>query len=67
MSQRNIRRDDINLAIKGGKIIKRYESDKPFRSYLITGTSGERMLHVLVGWDDSTEMAYMITVYEPDQ
>lgn len=64
MHIRNITNTDIYSAIDNGRIIKQYEDDKPFPSCLISGYSGKRPIHIVVGTDGET--SYLITAYEPD-
>lgn len=66
MLERNIGRSDVARAVEGGEIIETYPTGKPFPAYLILGFSGERPIHAVVGWDEGAEIAYVITVYEPD-
>lgn len=66
MLERNISRDDVFSAIQGGKLIESYSEAKPYPSYLISGRSGQKTVHVVVAWNDDVYSVYIITVYIPD-
>ncbi|WP_198145949.1 DUF4258 domain-containing protein [Desulfonatronovibrio magnus] len=67
MLERNISRDDVFNTIQYGKIIESYPEDKPYPSYLISGFSGDKRIHVVASWDDGAQAVYIITAYIPDE
>lgn len=66
MGQRQITGKEVKEAIINGEIIEYYENDKPYPSCLVYGLSGERPLHSVVGYDESGEIVFIVSVYEPD-
>ena len=67
MFQRNFEEADLFSCLKNGKIIEEYDTDLPFPSALINGTSvSGRAMHVVIGIDSGSRRLYIITVYEPD-
>ena len=66
MLERNIGRADVAQVVATGEVIETYPVGKPFPACLIGGRAGSRPIHAVIGWDAGAEMAYMITVYEPD-
>lgn len=66
MYQRNIRADDVKVALLGGEVIESYLEDKPLPSFLVLGrTSKGRPLHTVVALDSEEQILWIITVYEP--
>ena len=65
LRQRRIKAEDIERALKTGKIIEDYLEDQRGASCLILGFVGGRPLHVLCGCLDAEELL-IITAYEPD-
>ena len=64
MSQRDIKIDDIENAIKTGEIIEEYPNDYPHPSFLIMGVSvKEENIHIVCGICDNN--LWMITAYYP--
>ncbi len=66
MGQRNFIGREVKTAILNGDIIERYENDKPFPSFLIFGMIGKRPVHVVAAYDESEEMVYIVSLYEPN-
>ena len=66
MMERDISRNDVFHAISNGKIIEIYPDIKPYPGYLIFGQVDEKMLHIVISWDEGANGAYVITVYVPD-
>lgn len=63
--ERNIKAADIISCIDTGEIIKQYEDDKPFPSYLVLGQNRDgKKMHVVVGCEE--RFIYLITAYYPD-
>ena len=66
MYERGITVTNVKEVVKTGKVIENYPKDKPFQSYLLLGFVKGKPLHVVVGIDNETKKAIIITVYEPD-
>lgn len=66
MYERGITIVDVKEVVKNGKVIEQYLDDKPFPSYLISGFTNGKSLHVVVAIDNKAKKAIIITVYEPD-
>lgn len=49
-----------------GEIINIYDNDRPFPSVLLLGLSESRPLHVVVSFDETQGIFFVITAYEPD-
>ena len=63
--ERNISLDDVEQAIRTGRIIEEYPNDTPFPSCLILGDSANREpVHIVASTDN--EFLYIITAYYPD-
>jgi hypothetical protein len=67
MHERGIAEDEVEQAIKGGKIIESYPNDTPYPSSLILGYAGTKAVHVVYADDIEGGNRIIITVYEPDQ
>lgn len=64
--KRNILIDDINHAIKNGKIIEYYYDDFPYPSCLILGYTYKNIsIHIVCGIEKNA--LYMITAYYPTE
>ncbi|MBT8420188.1 MAG: DUF4258 domain-containing protein [Gammaproteobacteria bacterium] len=67
MFQRNIHGNDVELILREGDVIERYDDDYPLPSVLISGrAAGGRPLHLVVGMNLSEQKLVIITVYEPN-
>ena len=64
--EREITRDEVKQAILNGKIIEDYSDDYPYPSVLIAYVDKNKPMHVLVAYDESAEISYIITAYKPD-
>ena len=54
-------------AICNGEVIEEYPDDTPYPSVLISGaTSGGRPIHIVCSYSSGEDMAFIITVYQPD-
>lgn len=59
--------EDVELLLKHGKIIERYDDDFPLPSLLISDVNaGGRPLHVVAGINNAERIIVIITAYEPD-
>lgn len=63
--ERGIKRQDVFDSISSGEVIETYTEDRPFPSYLVSGHGGGKPLHVVLAFDDSEEIVFIITVYTP--
>lgn len=67
MFRRHISLDDVKFILNDGEVIKEYQEDKPYPSFLLFGLIDLRPLHLLVAKDSETGNCIMVTVYEPDK
>ena len=67
MFRRSISLEEVKFILKGGELIREYQDDKPYPSFLLLGFIDHRPLHLLVAKDIETENCIMVTVYEPDK
>lgn len=67
MFKRNISLDEVKLILEGGEILREYQDDKPYPSFLLLGFIDLRPLHLLAAKDIETGNCIMVTVYEPDK
>lgn len=66
MFRRDIHENDVEMILKNGEIIERYDEDFPLPSVLINGRTAEgRPLHV-AAINNSERIIVVITAYEPD-
>jgi hypothetical protein len=62
-----IRDEDVDQAVRNGKIIEMYPDDEPYPSCLIYGhTSQGRPLHIVCAFAVESDMAIIVTTYHPD-
>ena len=67
MFQRNIKAEDLELLLREGEIIEKYDDDFPLPSILISGiTLTNRPLHLVAGINNVEKIIVIITAYEPD-
>ncbi len=57
--------DEVLESIMNGEIIEEYSDDKPLPSCLISGKSNNKNIHIVVGYNKTTEVIRIITVYIP--
>ena len=67
MFRRNISLDEVKFILDKGEVIKEYQDDKPYPSFLLFGLIDLRPLHLLVAKDIEMGNCIMVTVYEPDK
>jgi hypothetical protein len=67
MYERNITRTEVKQAILSGDIIEDYSDDYPCPSVLIAHIHHLKPLHVVVAYDESSLISYIITAYIPDE
>ncbi len=65
--ERQIQREETLFTLKQGIIIKEYEDDKPFPSYLFYNNNPSNPLHVVIAIDKNNVEIFIITVYRPDR
>jgi hypothetical protein len=66
MFARRISDADVEIAIDRGTIIESYPDDTPFASYLVLDFIDGCPIHVVYSIDESTNIFYVITAYNPD-
>ncbi|MBI5141030.1 MAG: DUF4258 domain-containing protein [Nitrospirae bacterium] len=67
MFQRGIHEADIEIVLKSGDVIERYDDDFPLPSMLISGrTRLNDPLHVVAAINHCERKVVIITAYEPD-
>lgn len=66
MITRGISRDEVINVMQDGEVIRQYFEDRPFPSALVLGFPGNRPIHVVVSFDETTEQIFIITAYQPD-
>ena len=66
MFARSISPEDVRYVIDHGEIIANYPDDQPFPSFLKLAFINGRALHIVVGYDASTDTGHIITAYVPD-
>jgi len=67
MFERNIHKNDVEIVLREGDVIERYDKDFPLPSMLISGrTARDRPVHLVVGINPFERKFVIITVYEPD-
>lgn len=66
MLERRVSPDDVRSVVDAGETIEEDASDRPYPSFLILGRAGGRVLHVVLGYDATREIGYVIRTYEPD-
>ncbi len=64
--ERSISRSEVKKAIVDGMIIESYLEDYPIPSFLIAHVHMPKPLHVVVAYDEYSQICYIITAYEPD-
>jgi len=58
---------EVVEAVLNGKIIEVYPDDEPYPSCLILGrTSENRPIHIVCAYSSESDLAIIITVYQPD-
>lgn len=66
MLERGILRKEVVSVVQKGAIIEEYLNDESYPSFLIHHYVNGRHLHAVIGFNESDDMVYVITVYEPD-
>lgn len=68
MVERKIKVSEVEYALKNGIVIESYPEDKPLESFLFLGsTDSNKALHIVAALDEDEEIAWIITVYEPNR
>lgn len=63
--ERGFKAVDIERVVREGEIIREYEDDRPWPSYLVRGRIGERVVHVVVARNSLDATCVAVTAYEP--
>ncbi len=66
MFERTILESHIKEILLDGQIIKRYQDDSPYPSYLVYGIVNQRPLHVVAAIDEEDDVTIIVTAYEPN-
>jgi len=66
MLERRIVRSSVKKVLLAGELIESYSDDKPYASYLVAGSDGSEIYHVVVAYSEKSETCFIITVYRPD-
>ncbi len=66
MLERGISRAMVKQALLTGEIIEDYSDQKPYPGALFLGWVQGKPLHVVIAFDDSSGLCFIITTYEPD-
>lgn len=66
MLERNISKADVVNVIRTGEVIEEYANDTPFPRRLIMGATHNSALHVVIAYDESDEIIFVVTAYWPD-
>ncbi len=63
--EREFKADDIERVVREDEIIREYEDDRPWPSYLVCGRIGERVVHDVVARNSLDATCVAVTAYEP--
>lgn len=63
--ERRFSPEQVLAALTSGEVIEEYATAYPFPAALLLAVAGDRPLHVVAAMAESSEEAYIITVYEP--
>ena len=67
MFKRDISLDEVKFILDKGEVIREYQDDKSYPSFLLHVIVDLRTLHLLVAKDIETGNCIMVAVYEPDK
>lgn len=63
--ERGIKRVEVFDALENCEIVEAYLHDKPLPSFLLLGYHEKKALHTVVAVDETEEILWVITIYEP--
>jgi len=66
MFDRRISTEQVRSVIETGEVVIDYPDDRPYPSFLMLATVAGRPLHVVVAYDETSDVGHVITTYEPD-
>ena len=66
MFVRGINPGDVRTVVDSAEIVADYADDQPYPSRLLLGWVGDRPLHVVLAYDQTTLTGYVVTAYWPD-
>ena len=66
MFARRISPELAKRAVSNGEIIASYPDDKPYPSFLLLFWEKGQAVHVVAGFDESTNTCHIITAYWPE-
>ena len=63
---RRISKEDVKTALNYGEIIEEKPDDNPFPSYLILDFINNKPIHIVLSYDNTNALGYVVTAYIPD-
>jgi len=66
MFERGIGAEEVRAVLATGETVEEYRDDAPYPSRLVSGSVGNRSIHVVAADDVDHRETIVITVYEPD-
>lgn len=66
MFARDISPADVKAVFAAGTTIDEYPDDRPFPSRLLLGFVKRRPIHVVLAYDEGSQIGYVVTVYVPN-
>ncbi len=66
MFARDISVDDIKAILDICEVVASYPDDRPYPTELLLGWAGDRPIHVVLAYNETTRTAYIVTTYVPD-
>ncbi len=68
MLERDISRADVFNCVSKGQVVKTYTDTNPYPAFLLAGKDVKgQILHTVIGFDETNEKSFIITVYYPDK
>ncbi|MBI4546431.1 MAG: DUF4258 domain-containing protein [Ignavibacteriae bacterium] len=65
LAERGVKQKVVIDVLLSGEVIEEYPEDKPFPSALFLGFPGGDPLHVVAAFDETQNLVYIITAYDP--
>ena len=65
IAERQVLQKEVLQILLSAEVIQAYPDDRPFPSLLVFGWIADRPIHVVVSYDKTGNLVYIITVYEP--
>ena len=67
LGEREIEQAEVVETLSSGLLIEDYPDDTPYSSALFLGFPGGHPLHVVAAFDETNDLVYIITAYEPSE